>query len=145
MDPQQHKALDRDMERLKVFGEMKFNAKGLLSFNRFMHLFILITRHSKEQFIKEQRKVLDKRRRAFRLKAWGEYAKIVQHEIDIERIKYLDVINYVLEHFQIQDGCYRTSFMKYSMNRDRDLQMKDARQLVIRDVERRHIDQIEFN
>lgn len=121
MDPQQQKALDADMERLLEFGEMKFNAGGLLSFNRFMHLFILITRHSKEQFIKEQRKVLEKRRRAFRLKAWGEYGRIVQHEIDIERIKYLDVINYVLEHFQIQDGCYRSSFMKYSMNRERDL------------------------
>lgn len=115
------------MERLKEFGEMKFNAGGLLSFNRFMHIFILITRHSKEQFIKEARKVLDKRRRAFRLKAWSEYSKIVQHEIDIERIKYLDVVNHVLEHFQIQDGCYRSSFMKYSMNRERDLQMKDAR------------------
>jgi hypothetical protein len=99
MDPQQQKALIRDMERLKEFGEMKFNAGGLLSFNRFMHLFILITRHSKEQFIKEQRKILSKRRRAFRLKSWNEYSKIVQHEIDIERIKYLDVINYVLEHF----------------------------------------------
>lgn len=53
MDPQQRKALDADLARLKEFGEMKFNAGGLLSFNRFMHLFILITRHSKEQFIKE--------------------------------------------------------------------------------------------
>jgi hypothetical protein len=139
MDPQQKRALEADMERLKEFGEMKFNAGGLLSFNRFMHIFILITRHSKEQFIKEQRKVLEKRRRAFRLKAWAEYTRIVQHEID------MDVVNYVLEYFQIQDGCYRSSFMKYSMNRERDLQMKDARQLVIKDVERRHLDQIVFN
>jgi hypothetical protein len=51
----------------------------------------------------------------------------------------------VLDYFEIQDGCYRSSFMKYSMNRERDLQMKDARQLVIREVERRHLDQIEFN
>jgi hypothetical protein len=45
--------------------------------------------------------VIEKRRRAFRLKAWSEYSKIVQHEIDIERIKYLDVINFVLEFFEI--------------------------------------------
>ena len=31
------------------------------------------------------------------------------------------------------------------MNRERDLQMKDARQLVIKDVERRQLEQIEFN
>ena len=36
---------------------MHLNAGGLLSFNRFMHLFILITRHSKEQHIKEVRKL----------------------------------------------------------------------------------------
>jgi hypothetical protein len=69
----------------------------------------------------------------------------VQHEIDIERLKYLDIVNYVLEHFKIRDECYRSSFMKYSMNRERDLQMKDARQLVIKDVERRQLEQIEFN
>jgi len=71
--------------------------------------------------------VLDKRRRAFRLKAMKEYEKIVQHEIDMERLKYLDVVNYILTYFEIPDGCYRASFVKYSMNRDRDLQMKDAR------------------
>ena len=53
MDPQQKRCLDDDMSRLRDVGEMRFNAGGLLSFNRFMHLFIIITRHSKEQFIKE--------------------------------------------------------------------------------------------
>ena len=52
MDPQQQFALDMDNARLKKIGEphggMHLNAGGLLSFNRFMHLFILITRHSKE-------------------------------------------------------------------------------------------------
>ena len=38
----------------------------------------------------------------------------------MERIKYLDVVNYILEEFEIPDGAYRSSFMKYSMNRDRD-------------------------
>lgn len=52
---------------------MKYNAKGLLSFNRFMHIFILITRHSKEQFIKEQKKVEKQRRTAFRLRQWAAY------------------------------------------------------------------------
>ena len=50
-----------------------------------------------------------------------KYEKIVQHEIDMERIKYSDVVNYVLEFFNIPDGCYKASFVKYSMNRDRDL------------------------
>ena len=48
MDPQQKKVLDMDLSRLFEFGDMSFNSKGLLSFNRFMHLFALITRHSKE-------------------------------------------------------------------------------------------------
>ena len=56
---------------------MTTRSNGLLSFNKFMHLFIIITRHSKEQFIKEQRKTLQKRRRAFRLKAWKEYSAII--------------------------------------------------------------------
>ena len=70
MDPQQKGKLDLDLERLKSFGEMKFTGRGLISFNRFMHLFIIITRHSKEQYVKEIRKIIEKRRRAFRLKAW---------------------------------------------------------------------------
>ena len=69
--------LDDDLARLREIGEMKFNAGGLLTFNRFMHLFIIITRHSKEMFIKEQKKVIENRRRAFRLKAWREYKRIV--------------------------------------------------------------------
>ena len=120
-DPQQRKALDADLARLREIGDMRLNVNGLLSFNRFMHLFIIITRHSKEQHIKECRKVHDKRLRAFRLKNWKEYSEIVQHEIDMERIKYLDVVNTVLEEFEIPDGCYRASFIKYSYNRDRDL------------------------
>ena len=49
MDPQQKGMLDEDLERFKQLGEMKFTGVGLISFNRFMHLFIIITRHSKEQ------------------------------------------------------------------------------------------------
>jgi hypothetical protein len=92
---------------------MHLNAGGLLSFNRFMHLFILITRHSKEQYIKEVRKIKEKRRRAYKLKNWKEYKQIVQNQIDMERLKYLDVVNYVLDCLDIQDGAYRSSFVKY--------------------------------
>jgi len=46
---------------------------------------------------------------------------ILQHEVDMERFTYREVLNYVLNHFNIPDGCYRASFVKYSMNRDRDL------------------------
>lgn len=63
----------------------------------------------------------------------------------MERIKYLDVVNYVLDEFEIPDGCYRASFIKYSYNRDRDLQMKDARQIIHREVEQRQLDCVEFN
>ena len=55
----------------------------------------------------------------------------------MERIKYLDIVNYILDDFVIPDGAYRASFVKYSMNRDKDLQMKDARQLVLKDIERK--------
>ena len=63
----------------------------------------------------------------------------------MERIKYLDVVNHVLQRFDIPDGCYKSSFVKYSMSRDKDLQMKDARQIVLKEVENREIDGIEFN
>jgi len=86
--------------------EVSFNSAGLLSFNRFMHLFIIITRHSKEQFIKQQRIHLDSRRRAFRLKDWKSYDKIVQHEVDMERLKYIDVVNYSLNKLEISPGSY---------------------------------------
>ena len=109
---------------------MHLNAGGLLSFNRFMHLFILITRHSKEQYIKEVRKIKEKRRRAYKLKNWKEYSQIVQNQIDMERLKYLDVVNYVLNELEIQDGAYRSSFVKYQMKREKDLQMRDARQII---------------
>jgi hypothetical protein len=116
-----------------MFGVMKENQHGLLSFNRFMHLFIIITRHSKEQFIKEQRKVLHKRRVAFKLKDWSGYAKVIQHELDMERLKYLDVVNFVLEFFSLSDEVYRASFMKYSMKKES--QIRDARQLILSDID----------
>ena len=55
MDPQQKGAIDSDINTLRNLPgcEMRLNVNGLLSFNRFMHLFILITRHSKEAHIKE--------------------------------------------------------------------------------------------
>lgn len=133
MAVQAHAALEADIQSLlsiareNKVGAMKFQANGLLSFNRFMHLFIIVTRHSKEQFIKEQHKVLAKRRQAFKLKNWKEYEKILQHEVDIERLKYREVLNYVLTSFEIPDGSYRASFVKYSMNRNKEQDMKDAR------------------
>ena len=39
----------------------------------------------------------------------------------MERIKYLDVVNFTLSYFDIHENAYKSSFMKYSMNRDRDL------------------------
>ena len=94
-----------DLHTLKKLGEpyggMHLNAGGLLTFNRFMHLFILITRHSKEQYIKEVRKMRPQRLRAYKLKNWKEYSKIVQNQIDMERLKYLDVVNYVLNDLAI--------------------------------------------
>lgn len=111
MDPQSKNALEDDLQNLK--GQIIYNDSGLLGFNLFMHLFIIITRHTREQFIKEQRKVVVKRRRAFKLKAKNEYSEIVQHEIDMERLKYHDIVNYVLNYLEIQDGAYKSSFVKY--------------------------------
>jgi len=51
MDPQSKKALHNDLRKLDSM--VSFNSDGMLSFNLFMHLFIIITRHSKEQYIKE--------------------------------------------------------------------------------------------
>ena len=114
MDPQQRRALEEDLARCNDIGEIaRFNAGGLLSFNRFMHLFIIITRHSKEQFIKEQRKVRKERLRAFKLKDDKKYTFYIQHEIDMERVKYMDVVNHTLAYFDLPDGAYRSSFMKY--------------------------------
>jgi hypothetical protein len=78
MDPQSKKYLDDDIRKLELLGEknnvkMTLDKRCLLTFNRFMHLFIMITRHSKEQFIKEQRKCRKERRRAFKLKDWKVY------------------------------------------------------------------------
>lgn len=67
--------------------------------------------------------MLQKRRKAFKLKDWAGYAEIVQHELDMERIKYLDVVNYSLDYFSppVPEGAYKSSFMKYTMNRNKDL------------------------
>lgn len=122
---------------------MKENEEGLLSFNRFMHLFIIITRHSKEQFIKEQRKIQDRRRVAFKLKEWTRYGSIIQEELDIERVKYLDVVNTVLDYFNLSDEVYRASFMKYSMKKES--QLRDARHLILRDIDQRMLILTDFN
>ena len=51
MDPQSKTALETDLDQLK--GNIQFNDAGLIGFNLFMHLFIIVTRHTREQFIKE--------------------------------------------------------------------------------------------
>lgn len=60
MDPQSKKALDADIQRLVMMGKnrmingelrpvrIEMDKRCLITFNRFMHLFIMITRHSKE-------------------------------------------------------------------------------------------------
>ena len=83
--------------------------------------------------------------RAYKLKNWKEYQQIVQNQIDMERLKYLDVVNYVLNELDIQDGAYRSSFAKYQMKREKDLQMRDARQIIQREIEQREMDELEFN
>lgn len=133
MDPQSRKALMKDVEYLR--GNTPLNEQGLLTFNCFMHIFIIITRHSKEQHIKELRKTEQKRRRAFKLRSWQEYERIVQDELDIERVKYQDIISFVLNEIEIQENAYKASFMKYSMKRAKERQMKDARNMVMKEVD----------
>jgi hypothetical protein len=55
---------------------------------------------------------------AFKLKEWTRYGSIIQEELDIERVKYLDVVNTVLDYFNLSDEVYRASFMKYSMKKE---------------------------
>jgi hypothetical protein len=54
-------------------------------------------------------------------------------------------VNYVLSALDIPDGCYKSSFVKYSNKREKDVQMKDARHLIMRDIENRQLEQVEFN
>ena len=77
IDPQSKQYLNEDLKRIIDRGNMKYTANLLFSFNRFMHLYLVITRHSKEMAIKESRKVLDSRRRAYRLRNWPEYRRII--------------------------------------------------------------------
>ena len=63
----------------------------------------------------------------------------------MERLKYLDVVNYVLAKLNIADGAYRSSFVKYQMKREKDLPMRDARKLVNREVENQQLEETEFN
>ena len=63
----------------------------------------------------------------------------------MERVKYQDIVNYVLNELDIQDGAYKSSFVKYSMKRKKDRQMKDARQLILKEVEQKMLDNTYFN
>jgi len=38
----------------------------------------------------------------------------------MERLKYQDIVNYVLNFLEIMDGAYKSSFVKYSMNKSKD-------------------------
>jgi len=38
----------------------------------------------------------------------------------MERLKYMDIVNYVLNHLDIEDGAYKSSFVKYSMRKPKD-------------------------
>jgi hypothetical protein len=98
MYPQCRKALNDD---LAYMGELQYDENGMLSFYSFMHVYMIITRHAKEQFIKELRKTVDKRRRAFKNKAWKEYEEIVWFELAVEKIKYQDVQLVVLQRLEI--------------------------------------------
>jgi len=118
-DNNSRNALDFDLDNPSL-QEVAYDRHGLIPFNYFMHLFLIITRHSKEWHIKEQRKQLKERRRAWKVKDWKTYEKIVQHEIDMERLNYKRIIEYVLIKLQIKERAYNASFVKYSMKRSKD-------------------------
>ena len=89
--------------------------------------------------------MLHKRRRAYRLRAWHEYESVVQHELDMEKLKFLDVANYVVEELQLETKAYKSSYAKYAQQISRLIEMKDARRLVLQSIENKHIEDIEFN
>ena len=75
-DNNSRNALNDDLDNPSLL-DVAYDKHGLLPFNYFMHLFLIITRHSKEWHIKEQRKQLVVRRRAWKVKDWPTYEGIV--------------------------------------------------------------------
>jgi hypothetical protein len=53
----------------------------------------------------------------------------------MERLKYQDIVNYCLNYLEVQDGAYKSSFVKYSMKKSKERQMKDARQMIMKETD----------
>ena len=81
--------------------------------------------------MKESRKMRHKRRRAYRLRAWNEYESIVQHDLDMEKLKFLDVASYVIKGLNLEMKAYKSSYAKFGGQISRLLEMKDARRIVL--------------
>lgn len=145
IDPQSKHYLEEDLKRILDKRNMKYTANLLFSFNRFMHLYLVVTRHSKEMAIKESRKVIDARRRAYRLRNWAEYRRIIQHELDMEKLKYLDTLNFTMKYLDLARNAYTASYAKYASNISKLMQIKDARRQMLLAIENRQIDDTEFN
>ena len=63
----------------------------------------------------------------------------------MERLKYMDVTNFSLGYCDVSQTCYQASFIKYSMKRAKERQMKEARNVVLKDVENKMLESTEFN
>ena len=63
----------------------------------------------------------------------------------MERCNYKRIIEYVLSKLQIKEKAYNASFVKYSMKRSKDRQMKQARNDILLDITQQMLDNTEFN
>lgn len=63
----------------------------------------------------------------------------------MEKLKFLDVSNYVIKGLNLEMKAYKSSYAKFGTQISRLLEMKDARRLVLQGVENKEIEDLEFN
>jgi len=68
-------------EEIEALGPAKKEANGLLSFNYYKDIFMIISKHSKLKFAEEKKELLAKRRRALKEGNMDEYKEVVKDTI----------------------------------------------------------------
>lgn len=90
-------------EEIESLGPPKKEANGLLSFNYYKDIFMIISKHSKQKFAEEKKDLLAKRRRALKDNNMEEYKEIVKETIQKEEQAFGDLLAEAMEHIGLSE------------------------------------------
>lgn len=97
-------------------GPPKKNANGLLDFQYYKNVFVIINKHSKSRFADEKKNFVAARRRALKANNDAEYKNVVKEMIQKEEQNFGDLLTEAMEHIGMSEQEFMQMHQMYMSN-----------------------------